>query len=99
MFGGQSGQMGVALADEVYELTIAQENDPKQWTELDVANWLEKMGCNQYVETFKQNLVNGELLLTLTENDLAAHLGVSKYRFNSPLIGKSNAKIYSTTIT
>jgi hypothetical protein len=77
MFGGQSGQMGVALSDEVYELTIAQENDPKQWTELDVKNWLEKMGCQQYAEAFKQNLVNGELLLTLTESDLTAHLGVT----------------------
>lgn len=86
MFGGQSGQMGVALADEVYELTIAQENDPKQWTELDVKNWLEKMGCNQYVEAFKQNLVNGELLLTLTETDLKTHLGVSKF-YNNILLG------------
>jgi hypothetical protein len=35
------------------------------------------MGCAQYTKSFTSNLINGKMLLTLTENDLEKHLGIT----------------------
>ena len=42
---------------------------------LDVADWLRGLGLEQYIQTFADNAIDGEVLHDLTEEDLAA-LGV-----------------------
>ena len=43
---------------------------------LDVARWLAEQGLEQYAEAFVANAIDGEVLRTLTEDDLK-ELGVS----------------------
>ena len=43
---------------------------------MDVADWLRKLGLEQYEATFRENDVNVELLCNLTADDLEG-LGIS----------------------
>lgn len=40
------------------------------WTTAQVANWLHEAGLGQYVELFKTNDVDGDVLLTMSEKDV-----------------------------
>lgn len=51
---------------------------PKWWKVAEVGNWLRENGLGEYEEAFKANAVDGALLATLTEGDLASELGMQK---------------------
>ena len=44
---------------------------------LDVARWLAEQGLEQYAEAFAENAIDGEVLRTLSEDDLKV-LGVKR---------------------
>uniref|UniRef100_A0AC35F708 ADP-ribosyl cyclase/cyclic ADP-ribose hydrolase n=1 Tax=Panagrolaimus sp. PS1159 TaxID=55785 RepID=A0AC35F708_9BILA len=56
-----------------YKLTQQVPN----WTTGDVQYWVEKIGFGGYKEAFLSNLVDGDLLLLLTEKELEEDLGIS----------------------
>lgn len=56
-----------------YKLTQQVPN----WTTGDVQYWVEKIGFGAYKETFLSNMVDGDLLLLLTEKELEEDLGIS----------------------
>jgi hypothetical protein len=60
-------------------LIVAGDNEENvlTWTCSDVGHWLERLGCPQFRDSFSSNLVDGKMLLTLTESDLETHLGVT----------------------
>ena len=48
------------------------------WRTLDVITWVgELMQLPQYAEAFAEGAVDGQMLLSLTDNDLKEDLGVS----------------------
>lgn len=46
------------------------------WTCADVQYWVKKIGFEEYVEKFAKQMVDGDLLLQLTENDLKHDVGM-----------------------
>lgn len=46
------------------------------WTCADVQYWVKKIGFEEYVEKFARQMVDGDLLLQLTENDLKHDVGM-----------------------
>ncbi|PVD31747.1 hypothetical protein C0Q70_07165 [Pomacea canaliculata] len=46
------------------------------WTVEDVAHWVSQIGFPDYVESFKNSQVDGDLLLILTAEDLSSGLGM-----------------------
>ncbi|CAB3401875.1 unnamed protein product [Caenorhabditis bovis] len=47
------------------------------WTTTDVQYWVRKIGFEEYVEKFAKHMVDGDLLLHLTEHDLLNDIGMS----------------------
>ncbi len=52
--------------------------DPLEWSIDEVARWLESLSLAMHCQTFAQNLVDGETLLSLTAEDISESLGVTK---------------------
>lgn len=50
----------------------------KSWKLADVGSWLRDIGLGEYEEAFKDNVVDGELLCTLSEADLISEIGMHK---------------------
>jgi len=50
-----------------------------QWKVAHVTEWLLKVELRELVETFKDNSVDGELLLSLSEKDLFEGFKINKY--------------------
>ncbi|XP_076437330.1 WD repeat, SAM and U-box domain-containing protein 1-like [Babylonia areolata] len=48
-----------------------------QWAVEDVAQWLDTLGLQQYVDSFRRNAIDGTELLALTDKDLEMCLGVA----------------------
>ncbi|XP_005327873.2 NAD(+) hydrolase SARM1 [Ictidomys tridecemlineatus] len=46
------------------------------WKEAEVQTWLQQIGFSQYCESFREQQVDGDLLLRLTEEELQADLGM-----------------------
>ena len=42
----------------------------QKWTIRDVGDWLKRLGLNDYIQKFKENHINGQVLFELTEVDL-----------------------------
>ncbi|KAK0420209.1 hypothetical protein QR680_014566 [Steinernema hermaphroditum] len=64
-------------------LTIIGEEVPYKlsqqvpcWSTSDVQYWVKKIGFGQYAAAFERNMVDGDLLLLLTEKDLQNDLGI-----------------------
>ena len=49
----------------------------RAWDEDDVGAWLRERGLEQHVQTFARNRVDGRVLLSLDDADLADELGVA----------------------
>ena len=47
------------------------------WTSSDVQYWVKKIGFEEYVGQFAKHMVDGDLLLHLTENDLSHDIGMN----------------------
>lgn len=50
------------------------------WSPDDVANWLQEIGLDQYADSFKEQLIDGEEIQNLTNESLSQDLGVSEYK-------------------
>lgn len=50
---------------------------PSEYTQEEVAVWLNSIGLGSKVEAFKQNGVDGSLLVILTEDDVKSELGLT----------------------
>jgi len=70
--GALSAKFG-ALAAPVQ--VQAQVVPPKEWSVIEVCDWLNRYCFTQYLDSFSQHLINGALLLDLDDNDLQ-ELGV-----------------------
>ncbi|KAM5273310.1 NAD(+) hydrolase SARM1 [Ctenodactylus gundi] len=46
------------------------------WKEVEVQTWLQQIGFSQYCESFREQQVDGDLLLRLTEEELQTDLGM-----------------------
>ncbi|PIK48526.1 putative WD repeat, SAM and U-box domain-containing protein 1 [Apostichopus japonicus] len=46
------------------------------WSPDDVANWLQEIGLDQYADSFKEQLIDGEEIQNLTNESLSQDLGV-----------------------
>ncbi|KAM5151392.1 NAD(+) hydrolase SARM1 isoform 2-T2 [Callospermophilus lateralis] len=46
------------------------------WKEAEVQTWLQQIGFSQYCQSFREQQVDGDLLLRLTEEELQADLGM-----------------------
>ncbi|XP_056263731.1 sterile alpha motif domain-containing protein 9-like [Pseudoliparis swirei] len=58
------------MADEL-------EQSPKGWTESQVSDWLRSIGVKkQYIEKLYEEEVNGQVLLSLNEDDLKSKMGM-----------------------
>ncbi|CAJ0579051.1 unnamed protein product, partial [Mesorhabditis spiculigera] len=88
-------------------LTVIGEELPYQlaqqvpcWTTADVQYWVKKIGFEQYAEAFRENMVDGDLLLHLTErdleDDLKIHSGILRKRFLRELESLKIAADYSS---
>jgi len=49
-----------------------------EWNIDDVADWLQEFGLKEHISVFTANAVDGEMLLTLTDDDLKNELKVEK---------------------
>ena len=49
----------------------------KEWSTLQVGEWLKEIGLGEYKENFVSNFITGELLAKLTKDDMK-DLGVEK---------------------
>lgn len=49
----------------------------QEWTFKDVGDWLRHLGLNDYVEAFKKNHINGQVLFEITEADLKDEFGMT----------------------
>ncbi|MXQ84566.1 hypothetical protein E5288_WYG020882 [Bos mutus] len=62
------------------------------WKEAEVQTWLQQIGFSQYCENFREQQVDGDLLLRLTDEELQTDLGMKsgiirkRYRAPSPLV-------------
>ncbi|KAG7348182.1 SAM domain sterile alpha motif-containing protein [Nitzschia inconspicua] len=50
---------------------------PKEYTQAEVNVWLNSIGLGGQIEAFKENAIDGAMLVTLTETDLTGDLGLS----------------------
>ncbi|KAG7337106.1 SAM domain sterile alpha motif-containing protein [Nitzschia inconspicua] len=50
---------------------------PKEYTQTEVNVWLNSIGLGGHIEAFKENVIDGAMLVTLTETDLTGDLGLS----------------------
>ena len=58
----------------------------------EVSCWLEELGLGQYVKIFSDNLIDGQSLQELTENDLAEDFDMlNKYHRHRFLVKRSEA--------
>ena len=62
---------------DIYSLNkIRKGEDVERWTVEEVAKWLNARGFSDLPEIFTDKMVDGELLLQLSEKDLVGYLGV-----------------------
>jgi len=56
------------------DVTLLKEiqHDPKKWTSIEVAMWLENKGLGQYGKFVVENNISGETLMTIEDNDFPA---------------------------
>ncbi|CAJ0942542.1 unnamed protein product, partial [Mesorhabditis belari] len=70
------------------------------WTTADVQYWVRKIGFEQYADFFRENMVDGDLLLHLSERDLEMDLkiqsGILRKRFMRELESLKIAADYSS---
>jgi len=50
--------------------------DVQDWTFQEVGEWLKHLGLNDYIDKFKENHINGEVLFEITEADLKDEFGM-----------------------
>uniref|UniRef100_A0A7S2ZTG3 SAM domain-containing protein n=2 Tax=Rhodosorus marinus TaxID=101924 RepID=A0A7S2ZTG3_9RHOD len=55
-------------------------------TSEDVANWLRELGKDEYISTFMSNEINGEILASLTSEELRDDLGVINLKHRRELL-------------
>lgn len=55
-------------------------------TVIEVSNWLEELGFRQYSQIFKDNEVNGDILRTLTSEELRDDLAVTNLRHRRDIL-------------
>ena len=71
-----------------------ETSDPaavSEWTSAHVAEWLHQQGMFQYVEAFSRHGVDGEILLTLTEQELREDLKMRQIATRRKLFRAINA--------
>jgi len=61
----------------------------KSWEISDLSNWLEDLQLGDYIVSFKKNLVDGSMLITLNEEDLKELGLVNKFHLKRLLIQRS----------
>ena len=64
-------------ADPGVDLSVLQK-PVHEWGVRDVCNWLKLMEMEMYIDIFKENMVDGDLLLSLKEEDLQNELKITK---------------------
>ena len=71
--GGSPGR-----ADPIV-LPVAETSKPvPEWSTEDVAEYLAHLGFHEHVHAFMENGVDGQMLLTLSENDIVGELGLTR---------------------
>ncbi|XP_004635478.1 sterile alpha and TIR motif-containing protein 1 isoform X1 [Octodon degus] len=70
------------------------------WKEAEVQTWLQQIGFSQYCESFREQQVDGDLLLRLTEEELQTDLGmkscITRKRFFRELTELKTFASYAT---
>lgn len=59
---------------------------PKEFTQEEVAMWLVAIGMGDKIDVFKQNSIDGDLLVTLTTADLTGDLGFTNLQARKLLL-------------
>jgi len=70
-----------AFASEVqgaYIDPVIVSNSPGEWSVAQVGKFLGDLGLGQYAETFETNAIDGAVLVSLTSDELASDLGITK---------------------
>jgi len=63
---------------DVKEVTTWQDKYASDWTIADIQKWLKDSGFAEYKDAFKENAIDGKMLLSLDEKTLSEDLKVTK---------------------
>jgi len=93
----QLEELGTDTKDQSQEKSSSTINkssyhsiDMKFWGIEEVTYWLKENGFNDYSETFRKNMINGEILLTLPEEDFK-DLGITnKFHLKNLLLQRTS---------